>query len=83
MVKPLCKLVRYIITAKNLFTTRVYVLEVKDMLSNLKTLGPLIIYSTDCPIELVATNHQKPAVHVINHKNILKPKVNPHKDKYT
>ena len=53
------------------------------MLSNLKTLGPLIIYSTDCPIELVATNHQMPAAHVINHKNILKPKMNPHKGKYT
>ena len=35
----------------------------------------------DCAIKLVATNHQTPAD--INHKNILKPKMNPHKRKYT
>ena len=40
---------------------------------------PLIVYSMDCAIELVATNHQMPAG--IIHKNILKPKMNPHKHK--
>ena len=51
------------------------------MLSNFKNLGSLIIHCIDWPIELVATNYQMPPV--INHKNILKPKMNPHKRKYT
>ena len=41
----------------------------------------LILHSTDCDIELVTTNQQMPAG--IDHKNILKPKMNPHKHKYT
>ena len=51
------------------------------MLSNFK--NPWIFDRSlyDWPIELVATNHQMPPV--INHKNILKPKMNPHKCKYT
>ena len=40
----------------------------------------LIIHSMDCAIEFVAKNHQMPAG--INHKNISKPKMNPHKCKY-
>ena len=50
------------------------------MLSKFK--NPWIFdHCTDWPIELAATNHQMPSV--INHKNILKPKMNPHKRKYT
>ena len=39
----------------------------------LKALSSLIVHSTDCPIELVATKHQTPSV--INHQNILKLKM--------
>ena len=38
-------------------------------------------YSMDCAIDLVETNYQTPAG--INQKNISKPKMNPHKRKYT
>ena len=40
-----------------------------------------MVYCIDWPIELVATNYQMPPV--INHKNILKLKMNPHKHKYS
>ena len=74
------QLVQYVITAKDLFKTRIYTLEVIHY-RILKTLGSLIVHCIDWPIELVATNHLMPPV--INHKNILKPKMNPHKFKYT
>ena len=68
-------------TAKDLFKARIYTLEVIYMLLNFKTLGSLIVHCIDWPIEVVATNHQMPPVN--NHKNILKPNMNPHKRRYT
>ena len=41
---------------------------------------PLIVHSMHCAIELVATNHQMPAVS--NRLIISKPKMNSHKCKY-
>ena len=76
----LYNIIRYVVTAKDLFKTRIYTLQV-ICYQILKTLGSLIIHCIDWPIKLVATNHQMPPV--INHKNILKPKMNPHKRKYT
>ena len=80
VVKLHCKLAQYVITAKDLFKTRIYTLQV-ICYRILKTLGHLIIHSIDWPIELVPTNHQMPPV--TSHKNILKPNMNPHQHKYT